>query len=1200
MYELNGKYFTLAELEQAAEFQNLDFDSYLSRMQEKGLKEIENFQSGPGTGAVSGPNNTASQSGDGLSGLLNRAYSSPIVGRITKQLLKTSLGPAGQAASFVVPSLTPDTSIKSTVETAKGLGTEFTTDPIGVAKELANAFKTGGAGLIDTSIEIGLDNMKDVEEMMTLPLVMAAEGLDAKKASSITKDLIKKKDDFFSEGYGRFLKFILPTPLQFTTTSREDIEKAREPFKRIIENERAKYDNTISEEIGKGMDADFSQIASRIISDGLTSTPYTLASLNPYTAAALGVGIAGDKFVEEVEKNPDKGLFRLYGNAITTGGIEMADAYLTRRFFKSAGFLGRGKTKNVEKAAKELNKGISSKLLGILGIGVKEGATEIGQAIATRINDKVWFDTNDVFSEGGGLFTFEDGKMVQGRLAKGIMKDAFSIIDEGIIGAFSGGGISTVAAGVQNNDIIKDRVEYLLMPESVRKDRNALYKEFTERNIEIQKALKLGTDQGNRRAAALKGINNKTAKKILELQNKSRLVIDNIKGKELEQYASNVDAINSLVGDKTGVTKSVQKEIDNLVKENNQIFDNALKQNYGENISFAEVAAGQLGFNKIKRAKTTTQFNNLIKKLSGKTIKDSSGINGVFIGKGQIVINEEVALKLGSVGVGSHEILHPILNAMVGNISAQETIVKDFQDTLTRRQRRWTDNEMKRQGKIEGTKEYYSEYINVFSEGLVKNRISFDLNFGEQVKDFLTSFYKGKGFNNIDFRSGRGVYNFMKAYDASIKKGKLSKEVLSALDTKLVKEAETLGKEMQKSEISNEIQRIYEQKGFDGAFEIASKYEGMANKQAQRFREVPGFASMQDILVDEILTGRRGVIDLIRSYNPGSNVPLAAYINKFLSSRVIEVANRVLDTNFKTDVTEARGITAAEQTTEQLDQRDSLRISLNLTQEVIDKVKNAVVKSFGTKMPEVSSKQFKKKLINDYKTFLKPTIARLLGRQADFQTFLDANFKLIYDILPQSTINKRFAPFAEPVVDENGKQLREKTAQGNKIFKKKNITKEEFVNYFLGDNVGASTKGTRKTALAEALAQEIAFDATLDVLRNPDIFDKIKAVAAIQEIDIADNYLSQVAQQIDRGVDFQFSREATNAADLYAIREAIMDGSIYEKFPNIYNEIISAAKGLGLTPPPAVIVEVVVPAVVGPDPYLAVPIEGLELKGVPS
>ena len=43
----------------------------------------------------------------------------------------------------------------------------------------------------------------------------------------------------------------------------------------------------------------------------------------------------------------------------------------------------------------------------------------------------------------------------------------------------------------------------------------------------------------------------------------------------------------------------------------------------------------------------------------------------------------------------------------------------------------------------------------------------------------------------------------------------------------------------------------------------------------------------------------------------------------------------------------------------------------------------------------------------------------------------------------------------------------------------------------------------------------------------------------MQEIDIADNYLSQVAQRIDRGVDFQFSREANNAELLYEVRDAI-------------------------------------------------------------
>ena len=129
------------------------------------------------------------------------------------------------------------------------------------------------------------------------------------------------------------------------------------------------------------------------------------------------------------------------------------------------------------------------------------------------------------------------------------------------------------------------------------------------------------------------------------------------------------------------------------------------------------------------------------------------------------------------------------------------------------------------------------------------------------------------------------------------------------------------------------------------------------------------------------------------------------------------------------------------------------------------------------------------------------------------------------------------------------------------------ITRKEFVDYFLGEDVGRSTQGTRKTALAEALANEIAFDATLDVLRSPEIFEKVKQIGAAQEINIADNYLAQVAQKIDRGVDFQFSREATNAADLYAIRDAIVDGSLKESFPDVYEQIFTGVKSFGLIPP---------------------------------
>ena len=84
----------------------------------------------------------------------------------------------------------------------------------------------------------------------------------------------------------------------------------------------------------------------------------------------------------------------------------------------------------------------------------------------------------------------------------------------------------------------------------------------------------------------------------------------------------------------------------------------------------------------------------------------------------------------------------------------------------------------------------------------------------------------------------------------------------------------------------------------------------MANKIANKYQDVPGFD--RQLLVDEILTGKRGVIDMINEYNTSTNVPVAAYINKYLRSRSIEAANRILKQDFETDVTEAKGIVAEE------------------------------------------------------------------------------------------------------------------------------------------------------------------------------------------------------------------------------------------------------------------------------------------------
>ena len=132
--------------------------------------------------------------------------------------------------------------------------------------------------------------------------------------------------------------------------------------------------------------------------------------------------------------------------------------------------------------------------------------------------------------------------------------------------------------------------------------------------------------------------------------------------------------------------------------------------------------------------------------------------------------------------------------------------------------------------------------------------------------------------------------------------------------------------------------------------------------------------------------------------------------------------------------------------------------------------------------------------------------------------------------MPQSLINRRFSDFAQPVLDENGKQLRERTAEGNKVFTKKKISKAEWIKYFLGSEVGSSTKGARKTAVVEGMAEEIAFDATMEVLNDPDVISKYQDIAGITGEVLPENFKSLIAKQVDRAEDFKFSKSITTNA----------------------------------------------------------------------
>ena len=320
---------------------------------------------------------------------------------------------------------------------------------------------------------------------------------------------------------------------------------------------------------------------------------------------------------------------------------------------------------------------------------------------------------------------------------------------------------------------------------------------------------------------------------------------------------------------------------------------------------------------------------------------------------------------------------------------------------------------------------------------------------------------------------------------------------------------------------AQKVNKLYEEKGKQGIAEILELYRPMAKRIASKYRNVPGFD--MDLMTDEILTGERGILDLINSYKPETNVPLSAYVNKFASTRGIEAAKRNLKEDFELDVTEAKGITdtTTEETTEQVkspvEVQKLLSDELKLSDETSSRVLQAVEKTLGTKLPAVDSKDFKKKLRTGLRNELVNVFKQEAGKGAKYNEFISDVYDKLLPLIPQETLNRKL-PFAvEPVLDpETGKQKREKTKEGKKIFKRKDISKAEFIKYFTDTSLKGNVKGARKTSLAEILADEIGMDKVLPVLSKPEVLEKFTAVQELQGQQVPKDIPKAIASVIDR------------------------------------------------------------------------------------
>ena len=204
-------------------------------------------------------------------------------------------------------------------------------------------------------------------------------------------------------------------------------------------------------------------------------------------------------------------------------------------------------------------------------------------------------------------------------------------------------------------------------------------------------------------------------------------------------------------------------------------------------IRFAETQGGKIGLNTIV-LDDSISFENELKKDGIKLSKEDKkqiDLIGGYIEGNKIYINKSAAAKTGQINVGGHELLHGILaNAKIDNLN---TLVEDFKTQLDKKTLDILENNMVARGYNKSADLYAKEYLTNFSDMIESGEIKFNENVFTKIGNAVVNFLKLFGYENINFKDGKGVYNFMKEYSKNIKSGELSSSVISQVtDSKSV------------------------------------------------------------------------------------------------------------------------------------------------------------------------------------------------------------------------------------------------------------------------------------------------------------------------------------------------------------------------------------------------------------------------------
>ena len=280
-----------------------------------------------------------------------------------------------------------------------------------------------------------------------------------------------------------------------------------------------------------------------------------------------------------------------------------------------------------------------------------------------------------------------------------------------------------------------------------------------------------------------------------------------------------------------------------------------------------------------------------------------------------------------------------------------------------------------------------------------------------------------------------------------------------------------------------------------------------------------------------------------------------------------------------------------------IQKRDEFLRRVGFNEDIKNKIVDTVVKTFGVKLPTVTSKEFRLALQRAFENELKNLVQKEFGTRKNYDLFLKTKFPMLFKRLTAEQLIQ-----IERRVPKTGKKI---FATRRRITKKAEVEQlqnegliamevdykigpwlstkmrtpsvKQVMAFFRGEDmqdvlgytVGKSTFGTRKDALAEAIAVELAFDSSIEVLKDPKVLERRQAIETLQGREKADNYIAEVAQKIRRNPNIKLSRAIDNNASeraykiftvnrpafLEKIREYGYDeGAIKRAYDEVYKE----------------------------------------------